>query len=134
MPYSNPRRLTETTQSPVTRDIIQSLREKLLSLKRHVLGTLLAMVSSTAALAANDGIPTPPPGGMADTTQGPATTAPPAGACRKAKVKSGSQLTPEQKAQRKAARQAMHGHPASQDSAQETTRTHEPRPAKLPLC
>ena len=57
-------------------------------------------------------------------------------ACRqaKAKAKSHSQLTPEQKAQRKAARQAMHTEQAPQGAAQAIPKAHKPHPAKSPVC
>lgn len=125
--------------------IIRFLREGLLSLKRHMLCALLVIASSTAAFAANDGVPTSAPGSTPGTTQsaGPAlpqagtnaqTDAPGTRACRHANAKSRPQLTPEQKAQRKAARQAMHTEQAPQGAAQGIPKAHKPHPAKSPVC
>lgn len=121
------------------------LREGLLSLKRYILCVGLVMASCSGALAANDGVPAGAPAGTADTAQGavpaPAqagtserTDAPGTRTCRQAKAKSRPQLTPEQKAQRKAARQAMHAGKTSEGVAQGTSKAHKPRPAKAPLC
>jgi hypothetical protein len=96
-----------------------------------MLCVLLVMVSSTPALAANDGISTATPDGTVETTQGVVSPPPQTGACRQAKARSRPQLTPEQKAQRRAERQAQHATPGTD---QRTAKAHKPRPAKLPLC
>lgn len=110
-----------------------------------MLCALLVMASSTAAFAANDGVPTASPGVPPDSTQSTVPAPPQAGArastdapgsrtCRQAKAQSRPQLTPEQKAQRKAARQAMRAQHAAEGTAQGIPHTHKPRPTKLPLC
>ncbi len=99
-----------------------------------MLCALLVMASSTAAFAANDGVPTATPGGPPDTTQGAVPAPLQTGACRQAKAKSRPQLTAEQKAERKAARQVMQAQHATQGTAHGIPQAHKPRPAKLPLC
>ena len=109
----------------------------LLSTTRHMLCTLLVMASTatlgTAALAANDGVPSAAPAtpqsaspAAPQASSNPQTATPDTRTCRQAKAKSRPQLTPEQRAQRKAARQAA--------IDQGITQAHKPRRAKLPLC
>jgi len=116
-----------------------------MSLKKTILCAVLVLASSTAALAANDGVPNRAPAGTADTAPGAVPAAPQAGtheradapgtrSCRQAKAKSRPQLSPEQKAQRKAARQAMHAENAPEGTARGTPKSHKPHPAKAPIC
>lgn len=105
-----------------------------------MLCAVLVLASSTAALAANDGVPTGSAAGAADVTPGAVAGPPQAGAktvapgtraCRQAKAR--PQLTLEQKAQHKAARQARQAQQAAEGTAQ-VAKAHKPRPPKLPLC
>lgn len=125
--------------------MLRWLRERLLSLKRYILCVGLVMASCTGALAANDGVPTGAPAGPADTPQGAVPAPAQTGArertdasgsrdCRQAKAKAHPRLTQEQKAQRKAAQQAMRDPEAPEGAARGATKVHKPRPAKAPLC
>lgn len=73
--------------------------------------------------------PAPPQAGTNAQTDAPGTRT-----CRQAKAKSRPQLTPEQRAQRKASRQAMHAGKTPEGAAQGTAKAHKPRLAKSPLC
>lgn len=64
----------------------------------------------------------------------PQTGAPGAPACRQAKGKSRPQLTAEQRAQRKAARQAAGVTGRAPQPSQGIAHAAKPRQAKLPLC